>query len=149
MDLISIGKFAKMVGVTPTTLRRMQTTGELIPYHVSKGGTRYYSMEQLNYFADNRKSEKKIIGYCRVSAPSQKNKLKKQIENIKLYMCAKGYQFEMIEDIGSATDYTRKGLRELLFKINRHEISKIVISCKDVLVKSGYEMFAYICELNE
>ena len=33
MELISIGKFAKMVGVTPTTLRRMHDTGELIPYH--------------------------------------------------------------------------------------------------------------------
>ena len=50
MELISIGKFAKMVGITPTTLRRMHETGELIPCHISNGGTRYYSTEQLNCF---------------------------------------------------------------------------------------------------
>lgn len=47
MELISIGKFAKMVGITPTTLRRMHDTGKLLPYHISKGGTCYYSTDQL------------------------------------------------------------------------------------------------------
>lgn len=50
MELLSIGKFAKAVGVYPTTLRRMYETGELIPCHISKGGTRYYSQEQLRKF---------------------------------------------------------------------------------------------------
>lgn len=40
MELMSIGKFAKSVGVTTTTLRRMHESGELIPAHISKGGTR-------------------------------------------------------------------------------------------------------------
>ncbi len=31
MELISIGKFAKIVGLTPTTLRRMHNSDELIP----------------------------------------------------------------------------------------------------------------------
>ena len=35
MELISIGKFAKKVGVTPTTLRRMHKRGDFIPYHVT------------------------------------------------------------------------------------------------------------------
>ena len=50
MELVSIGKFAKMVGVTTTTLRCMHQSGDFIPYHVTKGGTRYYSMEQLKEF---------------------------------------------------------------------------------------------------
>lgn len=72
MELISIGKFAKMVGVTTTTLRRMHESGELIPYHVSQGGTRYYSTEQLKIFSSNSEEVKLIVGYCRVSTPSQK-----------------------------------------------------------------------------
>ena len=67
MELISIGKFAKMVGITPTTLRRMHETGERMPCHISKGGTRYYSTEQLDKFLNHNKSEKKVVGYCRVS----------------------------------------------------------------------------------
>lgn len=38
MELVSIGKFAKMVGVTTTTLRRMHQSGDFIPHHVTKGG---------------------------------------------------------------------------------------------------------------
>lgn len=47
MELISIGKFAKCVGVNVVTLRRIEAKGELIPAQVSSGGTRYYSTEQL------------------------------------------------------------------------------------------------------
>lgn len=60
MELISIGKFAKMIGVTPTTLRHMQETGELLPYYVSKGGTRYYSIDQLKQFTSTEQSKNKI-----------------------------------------------------------------------------------------
>lgn len=73
MELVSIGKFAKMVGVTTTTLRRMHQSGDFIPYHVTKGGTRYYSMEQLKEFSNAPKTEKLVVGYCRVSTPAQKN----------------------------------------------------------------------------
>ena len=55
MELVSIGKFAKMVGVTTTTLRRMHQSGDFIPYHVTKGGTRYYSMEQLKEFSNTQR----------------------------------------------------------------------------------------------
>lgn len=148
MELISIGKFAKMVGVTPTTLRRMHDTGELIPHHISKGGTRYYSTEQLDKFLNQSQKTNKVVGYCRVSTPSQKDDLRTQIENVKTYMYAKGYQFEIIEDIGSGINYKKKGLKELLSKISNHEISKIVILYKDRLVRFGYEMIEYLCQIN-
>lgn len=148
MELISIGKFAKLVGLTPTTLRRMHDSGELIPCHISKGGTRYYSTDQLELFINNNQVEKKVIGYCRVSTSSQKDDLKTQVENVKTYMYAKGYQFEIIEDIGSGINYKKKGLQELLSKISNHEISKIVVLYKDRLVRFGYEMIEYLCQIN-
>ena len=75
MELISIGKFAKIVGVTPHTLRDMHRSGELIPCHVSQGGTRYYSTDQLKYFTHSNSDVKPVIGYCRVSTASQKDDL--------------------------------------------------------------------------
>ena len=50
MKLYSIGKFASLVGVSKQTLRKMHEKGELIPSHISQGGTRYYSEDQINYF---------------------------------------------------------------------------------------------------
>ena len=61
MELVSIGKFAKMVGVTTTTLRRMHQSGDFIPHHVTKGGTRYYSMEQLKEFSNAPETEKLVV----------------------------------------------------------------------------------------
>ena len=148
MEFMSIGKFAKTVGVTTTTLRRMHESGELIPAHITKGGTRYYSTAQLKQLNDVSKEEKIVIGYCRVSTPSQKDDLETQISNIKTYMYAKGYQFEIITDIGSGINYKKKGLQELIRKINNQEISKVVILYKDRLMRFGYELIEYLCEIN-
>ena len=148
MELMSIGKFAKKVGVNVATLRRMDASGDLKPYHVSKGGTRYYSTEQLKYFGDTQQKAKLVVGYCRVSTPSQKDELENQVNNVKTYMIAKGYSFEMITDIGSGIDYKRQGLKKLIDKINNQEISKIVILYKDRLVGFGYELIEYLCFIN-
>lgn len=148
MELLSIGKFAKIVGVTPTTLRKMQETGELIPQHISNGGTRYYSSEQLKHFSHTETINKKIVGYCRVSTISQKDDLETQIQNVTNYMCAKGYNFEIIKDIGSGINYKKKGLQQLLTLIVNREVSKIVVLYKDRLVRFGYEMIEYLCDIN-
>lgn len=148
MELMSIGKFAKKVGVNVATLRRMDASGELKPYHVSKGGTRYYSVEQLKYFGDTQQNGKLVVGYCRVSTPSQKDDLENQVNNVKTYMIAKGYSFEMITDIGSGINYKKQGLKKLIDKINNQEISKIVILYKDRLVSFGYELIEYLCFIN-
>lgn len=47
MKLLSIGKFAKLIGLSTAMLRRMHADGTLVPQFVSKGGTRYYTEEQL------------------------------------------------------------------------------------------------------
>lgn len=148
MELMSIGKFAKQVGVNVVTLRRMETRGELIPAHVSSGGTRYYSTEQLKAFINSTNTKKLVVGYCRVSTPSQKDDLETQVNNVKSYMNAKGYQYEIIEDIGSGINYNKKGLKQLIEKINNQEVSKVVILYKDRLIRFGYELIEYICEIN-
>lgn len=148
MELMSIGKFAKKVGVTVVTLRRMEKRGELIPAHVSSGGTRYYSTEQLKHFIKGENKNKLVVGYCRVSTRSQKDDLETQVNNVKSYMIAKGYQYEMIEDIGSGINYNKKGLKRLIDKINNQEVSKVVVLYKDRLVRFGFELIEYLCEIN-
>lgn len=149
MQLISIGKFAKKVGLTTASLRRMHESGECIPYYITKGGTRYYSLDQLKDFSTADKKKKLVIGYCRVSTSSQKDDLETQINNIKSYMYAKGYNFEIISDIGSGIDYKKKGLQELLNKINDQDISKIIILHKDKLIGFGFELIEYLCKVND
>ena len=148
MEYYSIGKFAKMIGKTSQTLRAWHKEGNLIPAHVTAGGTRYYSQEQLNHFlgfTQQKIVNRKVIGYCRVSSNKQKDDLIRQIDNVKMYMLAKGYQFEIIEDIGSGVNYSNKGLNKLLDAITNYEVEKIVILYKDRLVRFGFELIETIC----
>lgn len=149
MELMSIGKFAKKIGVNVVTLRRMERNGQLKPHYISEGGTRYYSTEQLKQFIGNNNQSKLVIGYCRVSTNSQKDDLERQIENVKSYMIKNGYQFDVITDIGSGINYNKKGLQELIKKIDNNEISKVVVLYKDRLVRFGYELIEYLCKLHD
>lgn len=148
MEYYSIGKFAKIIGKTPQTLRIWHKKGTLIPAHVTAGGTRYYSQEQLNHFlgfTQQKTTNRKVIGYCRVSSNKHKDDLVRQVDDVKTYMLAKGYQFEIIEDIGSGIDYNNKGLNKLLDAVTNYEVEKIVILYEDRLVRFGFKLIENIC----
>lgn len=50
MKYYTINKFAKILGVTPQTLRNWDNNGKLKPHHTVGNGYRYYSEDQLNEF---------------------------------------------------------------------------------------------------
>ena len=148
MKYYSIGEFAGKIGKSIQTLRNWDKNGSFKPSHITDGGTRYYSQEQLNHFLGIKGVEtktKKVIGYCRVSSNKQKDDLERQIENVKTYMIAKGYQFEIIQDIGSGINYNKKGLNELIDMITNSEVEKIVILYKDRLLRFGFEIIENLC----
>ena len=149
MSLLSIGKFAKKAGVHPETLKRLEKKGSLVPSYKSEAGTRYYDSSQLSYFRNKKDDNTKLtVGYCRVSTRQQSNDLEKQVENVKGYMIAKGYEFDIITDIGSGINYNKKGLLNLLEQINDQEIERVVVLYKDRLVRFGFELIEHLCEIN-
>ncbi len=118
-------------------------------FYPAPTGYRYYSQEQLNHFLgiqSKKQLNKKVIGYCRVSSHKQKDDLERQIQNVQTYMYAKGYQFELITDIGSGITYNKKGLNQLIDMITNSEVEKVVILYKDRLIRSGYELIENLCE---
>lgn len=149
LEYYSIGKFAKEICKTPQTLRNWDKSGILKPAYVTEGGTRYYSHEQLHYFLGiqtNAPVHKKIVGYCRVSSSKQKDDLERQIEHVKMYMLAKGYQFEIVTDIGSGINYNNKGLNQLLDWIVQSKVEKVVVLSKDRFVRFGFEFIENLCK---
>ena len=145
----SIGEFAKLIGKTEQTLRNWDKNSTLKPHHIAKSGYRYYSQEQLNHFFglknNNEQLTRRIIGYCRVSSNKQKDDLERQIENVKTYMIARGYQFDIISDIGSGINYNKKGLNQLIESIASSKVEKVVILYKDRLLRFGFELIENLC----
>lgn len=60
-------------------------------------------------------------------------------------MIARGYQFDMIRDIGSGINYNKKGLNQLIDRITNGEIEKVVILYKDRFIRFGYELIENLC----
>jgi len=145
---LSIKEAAEFLGVDPSTLRRWDNEGMLIAER-TPGGHRRYEKNKLISIRDKKEDDSKLtIGYCRVSSNSQKEDLERQIENVSNYCIAKGYQFKIIEDIGSGLNYKKKGLRKLIELIETREVKRIVINYKDRLIRFGYELLEQICNLN-
>ena len=147
--LYSIGKFAKEIGVTTTTLRNWHESGELVPFKITNGGTRYYSEKQLNKYLNLNleiETHKRIVIYSRVSNVGQKDDLKNQIEFLKQYSNAKGYITEEITDIGSGLNFKRKNWNKLLDDVQKKEVSKIIIAHKDRFIRFGFDWFESFCE---
>ncbi len=144
---LSIKEAATFLGVAESTLRRWEKEGKLTPERTS-GGHRRYSRELLTALRNKKDNNKITIGYCRVSSSDQKEDLKRQVENVTNYCIANGYQFRLIEDLGSGLNYKKKGLKELLLLIESREIERIVINYKDRLMRFGYEMLEDVCRLN-
>ena len=150
MKLLRMNEVSEITGLAQSTLRLMHRKGELVPAKVSSGGTRYYSDEQIKeYMGIETVSKRIVIGYARVSSRKQEDDLNKQIENLKTYMFAKGYSFEIITDIGSSVNYSKNGLTKLLERIHNGEISKVVVLSKDRLVRFGFELLETVCKLND
>jgi predicted site-specific integrase-resolvase len=150
MKYYAIGEFSELIGKTEQTLRNWDKNGTLKPHHVAESGHRYYSVEQANHFLGLRncgmKLNRKIVGYCRVSSNKQKNDLERQIENVRIYMIAKGFSFEIISDIGSGINYNKKGLNKLIDMITNSEVEKVVVLYKDRLLRFGFEIIENICK---
>ena len=143
---LSINKVAKQLNKSAQTLRNWEKTGELIPAYKTKSGYRYYTEEQINKLLGAEGKERVTIGYCRVSSRKQQDDLERQTENMRNYLCAKGYKFEIITDIGSGINYNKVGLNILLDKVIKGEVDKVVVLHKDRLLRFGFELVENLCK---
>lgn len=138
MELITISKATKMFGVTPQTMRNWDRNGKLKPIKRAKNGFRYYNLLDVKNLIEQK--TKLVVGYCRVSSKKQEDDLQRQIENVKMFMIAKGYQFEIIQDIGSGINYNKNGLNDLINKVTNGDVEKVVVLYKDRLLRFGFEL---------
>lgn len=150
MSYLSIGEFAEAVGKTTQTIRNWDNSGYLKSAKIGLGGHRYYTQEQVDKYLGKKsyiKEEfnyRKIIGYCRVSTQKQKENLDRQVECVRSYCAAHGYQFEIITDIGSGINYDKKGLNTLIEEVLNNNVEKVVIMYKDRLVRFGFSLLQNI-----
>ena len=150
MKYYSAKTVTQILGVTAQTLRNWYKDGKLKPAYTKSNVYRYYSEEDvLSYTKErDRKKERKLVGYVRVTSKKQENDLKRQKENLEEYLKQTNQEYEIISDIGSGINYNKPGLRKLIEKINKKEVDEIVVLYKDRLLRYGFELVEYFASLN-
>jgi hypothetical protein len=133
---------ASILGVTPKTVRLWEKEGKISSIKTEGGHRRFYPSEVLK----NKKQSNMTIGYARVSTSEQKDDLDRQKKILELYCAEKGWNCEIISDIGSGINYNKKGLERLIKLICLGEIERLVVSHKDRLLRFGSEIIFSICE---
>jgi len=142
MSKLSISEAAKIKGVSTSTLRRWEAEGKLVPERTLNGHRRYTLTQLLGVKAELAYT----VGYCRVSSHDQKRDLERQKEVVELFCVQKGWQVEIIEDLGSGLNYSKKGLKRLINLIVNSKAERLVLTNKDRLLRFGSELIFSLCE---
>jgi predicted site-specific integrase-resolvase len=145
MALIKLSKFAKDMGVTPTTLYNWRLEGK-ISFIKSNTGRNFVTTETYNEFMGiKEKKVEKVVIYCRVSSAENKSTLATQKERLINYCNAKGYKvYKIVEEVGAGINDNRPKLQTIL---KTNDYTKIVVENKDRLTRSGFNFLKIMIEL--
>lgn len=145
---LSIGQAASILGVSVKTVRRWTDSGKLASTR-SPSGHRRYKLLDVQSCRDGTEilTQTRItINYARVSSHDQKQDLIRQVQVLENYSSSNGWNYETISDLGSGLNYKKKGLKQLLSRIMKGDVCRLVLTHKDRLLRFGSELVFAICE---
>ncbi|MEG4503594.1 IS607 family transposase [Microcoleus sp. F6_B4] len=146
-----VAEFAKLVGVSSSTLRRWESEGKLIPAR-TLGKQRIYSESHLNA-ARNLKTGKtppsRVIIYCRVSSTGQKPDLLRQVQAMEQFCLAQGIAItDSIQEVGGGLNFKRPKFLQIVQWAMLGEIRVLYVAHKDRLCRFGFELVEQILQWN-
>lgn len=142
------GEFARLVNRTVGTLRKWDREGRLTAERMPSGH-RYYTDEHLSQALNiERKTPQTYnVIYARVSSAKQKKDLDRQVSSLEQFCLGRGLIVgETIKEVGGGLNYTRPKFLDLMQRIERREVDKLVIGYKDRLCRFGFEFFEHFLE---
>ncbi len=144
MPKLSISEAAYLLGVSTDTLRRWEKEGKITSTR-TEGGHRRYDLTDI---LKDKEDDGLTILYARVSTRPQTKDLDRQIAVLETYAEIKGWKnCKTIKDIGSGVNYRNKGLNKLLSILVEGQVTRLVVTTKDRLLRFGAELVFSICEL--
>lgn len=135
-EYIKISEYSKRMSIHPRTAYRYYHSGKIKGYQ-DKDTKTIFILNPFNITNKDNNSNNVIL-YSRVSSNENKNNLDSQLERLRLYSIAKGYNIvKEIKEIGSGLNDNRAKLNELLEnKLNDFDI--LLVEHKDRLTRFGF-----------
>lgn len=66
---------------------------------------------------------------------------------LELFAAQHGWQIEIIKDLGSGLNYSKKGLKRLITLITNNQVERLILTHKDRLLRFGSELVFSLCEI--
>ncbi|MEQ8969076.1 MAG: IS607 family transposase [Coleofasciculus sp. C1-SOL-03] len=142
MSSLTPQEAATLLGVTVKTLHRWELNGKIRSSRTA-GGHRRYDIADL---IGNKSGNELTVGYARVSSHDQKDDLNRQVLVLESYCAKQGWEFEIIQDLGSGMNYKKKGLIRLIKLITSYQVERLVLTHKDRLLRFGSDLIFTLCE---
>lgn len=139
MKYVTPQKASEMLGVSISTLRRWDSEGKIRTIR-TPGGQRRFCVEEYE-----PQDNKQIVLYARVSTPSQKDDLKRQVDYLQS-IYPKG---ELVTEVGSGLNFKRRKFLSILERILKSDISILVVAYSDRLVRFGFPLIEWLCQKTE
>jgi len=140
--MYSVKEASELLGVTTKTIREWEKSGKIKAIRTEGGHRRFCANDLIKSKKDNGIT----IAYARVSTNDQKDDLNRQIQLLEMYCASRGFEYEVISDLGSGLNYRKKGLVRLIKLICSNGIDRLVITNKDRLLRFGSELIFSLCE---
>lgn len=139
-----INEFAARIGRSTSTVRRWESEGKLIAKRLPSGH-RYFDESDVRAMLGGAPERRLTVVYCRVSSAGQKDDLESQVRAMEAYCLAGAIAVdEWIKEVGGGMNFKRKQFLHLLDRIQRGEISKVLIAHKDRLVRFGFDLLEHL-----
>lgn len=152
---VSVGQAARMLDVSPQSIRNYSASGELEETRTLGGHRRITvaSIRQYQGFDAEETTDDETadtIVYARVSTNRQKSdgNLSRQVERLQEH-CQEAYGIESvttIQEVGSGLNGSRRGYLKLVSLILSGKIRRVVCEYKDRLSRSDTALLEMICD---
>jgi len=139
--LYRISQAARLLGVTPKTLRVWEQQDKIHPIR-TPGNQRRYPQEEIDRLLGVKRPENpRCVIYARVSSHKQATdgNLDRQRERLETYAAAQGYAVvKVFTEVASGLNEKRRKLNRLLKMTCDRQIDVVVIEFKDRLARFGF-----------
>ena len=136
-EFLTPRRTSELLKVTTKTLQNWDKDGKIKSFRTT-GGHRRFALADIRALMQTEQvpiTQTKIC-YCRVSTPSQKEDLERQVEFFRTTYPT----HRIIKDIGSGLNFKRKGLQTILDIAIAGDLAEVVVTHRDRLCRFGFEL---------
>lgn len=139
---VQISEASRYYGVSNSTMRRW-AKDERVEWKMSPTGRRLFHINKKSVVDPDRC----VIYYTRVSTQEQKGQLLRQKEHIVINTPKHIEHLDKIfcHDVAENDNFTRKSFSKILEKVKQGKVHAVIVSSRDVLVDTGFELLEWLC----